>query len=274
MHRIFVLRAYGDFTILLQSLLRSNKQSQYKLVASSHLQPLFISLQKFINLQAIQIEFVDFGIDKTLLRFFTNKFFFSTNCFNEIQLIKTYLKANPNSEGQDYIEQDKRITLFNFFVGNNFKHIIEDQNVYNTYDQFLENSIFQHLKKPEDKQINGNKKVLIFPDSRLPAKNIPSDVLDKIIQDQTNKGHIVQVAYFKSHTSKHSVSYNNFDELLSMIQEADFIIGADSLPIHLANLLNKPHFILYPKRFTQLFITPFALANQSFGTFEEYKIVL
>ena len=72
MHRIFVLRAYGDFTILLQALLRSNKKSQYKLVASSHLQPLFISLQQFVNFGAIQIEFVDFGIDKTLLRFFTN----------------------------------------------------------------------------------------------------------------------------------------------------------------------------------------------------------
>jgi ADP-heptose:LPS heptosyltransferase len=274
MYRIFVLRAYGDFTILLQALLRSNKKSQYKLVASSHLQPLFISLQQFVNFEAIQIEFVDFGIDKTLLRFFTNKFFFSPNCFKEIKSIKTFLKANPNSEGQDYIEQDKRITWFNFLAGKKFKHIIEDQNVYNSYDHFFENSTFQHLKKPEDKQINSKKKLMIFPDSRLPAKNIPSDILDKIIQDQTNKGHIVQVAYFKTQTNKHSISYKNFDELLTIIQDADFIIGADSLPIHLANLLNKLHFILYPKGFTQLFITPFALANQSFGTFEEYKIVL
>ncbi len=146
MHRIFVLRAYGDFTILLQALLRSNKKNQYKLVVSSHLQPLFNSLQRFVNLQAIQIEFADFGIDKTLLRFFTNKFFFSPNCYKEIQSIKNYLKANPSSEGQDYIEQDKRITWFNFFVGKKFKHIIEDQKVYNTYDQFFENSTFQHLK--------------------------------------------------------------------------------------------------------------------------------
>jgi hypothetical protein len=274
MHRIFVLRAYGDFTILLQALLRSNKKSQYKLVASSHLQPLFISLQKFVNFEAIQIEFVDFGIDKTLLKFFTNKFFFSTNCFKELQSIKTYLKANPNKEGEDYLEQDKRITWFNFLVGKKFKHIIEDQNIYNTYDQFFENSTFEHLEILENKTINSNKRLLIFPDSRLPSKNIPSDVLDKLIQDQTNKGHIVQVAYFKSQTNKHSVSYNNFDELLKMIQDADFMIGADSLPIHLANLLNKPHFILYPKGFTQLFITPFAIANQSFGTFEEYKIAL
>jgi ADP-heptose:LPS heptosyltransferase len=274
MHRIFVLRAYGDFTILLQALLRSNKKNQYKLVASAHLQPLFNSLQQFINFGAIQIEFVDFGIDKTLLRFFTNKFLFSPNCFKEIQSIKAYIKANPNSVGQDYIEQDKRITWFNFLIGKNFKHIIEDQNVYNTYDQFLENSIFNNSEKPENRHINSNKKLLIFPDSRLPAKNIPTDVLDKIIQEQNNKGHIVQVAYFKSQTNKQSVSYNNFDELLSMIQEADYIIGADSLPIHLANLLNKPHFILYPKGFTQLFITPFAIANQSFGTFDEYKIAL
>lgn len=274
MHRIFVLRAYGDFAILLQALLRSNKKSQYKLVASAHLQPLFISLQQFVNFDVIQIEFVDFGIDKTLLRFFTNKFFFSPNCFKELQSIKTYLKTNLNKEGENYLEQDKRITWLNLLVGNKFKHIIEDQKVYKTYDRFFENSTFDNTKKPEDKQINSNKKLLIFPDSRLPAKNIPSDVLDNIIQEQNNKGHIVQVAYFKTQTNKHSFSYNNFDELLKMIQDADFIIGADSLPIHLANLLNKPHFILYPKGFTQLFITPFALANQSFGTFEAYKIAL
>jgi ADP-heptose:LPS heptosyltransferase len=274
MHRIFVLRAYGDFTILLQALLRSNKKSQYKLVASSHLQPLFISLQQFVNFDAIQIEFVDFGIDKTLLRFFTNKFFISPNCIKELQLIKAYLKVNPNKEGQDYLEQDKRIVWFNFLIGKNFRHIIEDQNVYNTYDQFFENSIFDNSEKPENRYINSNKQLLIFPDSRLPAKNIPPDVLDKIIEEKNNKGYIVKVVYFKSHTSKHSLSYNNFDELLKIIQDADFIIGADSLPIHLANLLNKSHFILYPKGFTQLFITPFALANQSFGTFEEYKIAL
>jgi len=274
MHRIFVLRAYGDFTILLQALLRSNKQSQYKLVASAHLQSLFNSLQQFINFGAIQIEFVDFGIDKTLLRFFTNKFFFSPNCIKELQLIKAYLKVNPNKEGQDYLEQDKRITWFNFLIGKNFRHIIEDQNVYSTYDQFFENSTFDISEKPKNRYINSNKKLLIFPDSRLPAKNIPPDVLDKIIEEQNNKGHIVKVAYFKSQTNKQSVSYNNFDELLSMIQEVDYIIGADSLPIHLANLLNKPHFILYPKGFIQLFITPFAIANQSFGTFDEYKIAL
>jgi ADP-heptose:LPS heptosyltransferase len=274
MHRIFVLRAYGDFTILLQAFLRSNKKSQYKLVVSSHLQPLFISLQQFVNFDALQIEFEDFGIDKTLLRFFTNKFLFSPNCFKELQLIKAYLKANPNCGGQDYLEQDKRIAWFNFLTGKKFKQIIEDQKVYNTYDHFFENPTFENLEILENKPINSNKKLLIFPDSRLPAKNIPSDVLDNIIQEQKNRGHIVQVAYFKSPTNKHSISYNNFDELLTIIQDADFIIGADSLPIHLANLLNKPHFILYPKGFTQLFITPFAIANQSFGTFEEYKIVL
>jgi hypothetical protein len=274
MHRIFVLRAYGDFTILLQALLRSNKKSQYKLVASSHLQPLYNSLQKFVNFDAIQIEFVNFGIDKGLLRFFTNKFLISLACFKELESIKTYIKSNPNNEGQDYIEQDKRIAGFNSLICKNFKYIIEDQNVYNTYDRFFENQAFNSKDVSRVKEINNNKKILIFPDSRLPAKNIQSDILENIIQEQKVKGHIVQVAFFKSQPNEQSVSYTNFDELLKMLQDADFIIGADSLPIHLANLLNKPHFILYPKGFTQLFITPFALANQSFGTFEAYKIAL
>jgi ADP-heptose:LPS heptosyltransferase len=66
--------------------------------------------------------------------------------------------------------------------------------------------------------------------------------------------------------------YNNFKELIQLIQEADFIIGADSLPIHLSQLLNKKHFILYPDEGSKAFFTPYALDNNSFGEFNNFKI--
>jgi hypothetical protein len=56
-----------------------------------------------------------------------------------------------------------------------------------------------------------------------------------------------------------------------LIIDAELILGADSLPIHLAYLLKKPHYILYPNGYPQLFMTPYAQINNRFGTFDHYN---
>ena len=95
------------------------------------------------------------------------------------------------------------------------------------------------------------------------------------------KGYTLEIAYFKeapiSTTSNNSSSktkqvlYSNFKTLIQYIQEAELILGADSLPIHLAYLLKKPHYILYPNGYPQLFMTPYAQINNRFGTFDHYN---
>ena len=96
MHRVFVLRAYGDFIIFLQALLNSDSKKDYHIVASKHLQPIFLTVSKFVDVSAISIEFVDFGIQKTLLSFFTNRYFFSFGAVKELFNIKNWLRNNPN----------------------------------------------------------------------------------------------------------------------------------------------------------------------------------
>ena len=95
------------------------------------------------------------------------------------------------------------------------------------------------------------------------------------------KGYTLEIAYFKqtptsinvnnSSSKTKQVVYSNFKTLLQYIQEAELILGADSLPIHLAYLLKKPHYILYPNGYPQLFITPYAQINNRFGTFDHYN---
>ena len=74
MHRLFLLRAYGDFVILLQALLESPQKNKYSLIASKHLEPLYQELSLVIDLSSIQIQFIDFGIANTQLSLFTNKY--------------------------------------------------------------------------------------------------------------------------------------------------------------------------------------------------------
>lgn len=272
MHRVFVLRAYGDFIIFLQALLKSNFKKDYHIVASKHLESIFSNVSKFVDTSSISIEFVDFGIKKTLLSFFTNRYFFSFGAVKELLNIKNWLQNNPNKKGIDYLEQDKRITGFNLIMGQRFSPILRNENVYETYNLFFQISQNHEISKGTNPFNN----IVIFPDSRLPAKNLPDAVLKNIVTILKQKGKQVQVAYFKKASEKENhqaptILYNNFDELLALIQKADMIIGADSLPIHLANLLNKPHYILYPKGFTQLFVTPWAKQRQYFGNFEQYQ---
>ena len=279
MHRIFSLRAYGDFVILLQAIIRSPQKADYKIIASKHLEDLYKALSNKIDTNEIQIEFVDFGITKTQLGLFTNKHLVRKGTLDEARKIKAYIKANPihninpnvnsnsNEKGIDYIEQDKRITLLNVLTGNSFKAIVLDKPIYETYDVFFNNAPQEVYEAKEQVQ-----RVVMFPDSRLPVKNIPDHLMDVIENTLIQKGKKVSAAYFRKKIKETDLSYDSFATLLDIIENADFVIGADSLPVHICNLMQKPHYILYPTGYTQLFMTPFAKRNQQFGQFDHFDL--
>ena len=296
MHRLFLLRAYGDFVILLQALMQSPQKNKYTIIASKHLQPLYDELALVVDLSSIRIQFINFGITNTQLSLFTNKHLLSLNMLKELKQIKNFVKQNPNTEGTDYIEQDKRIGLFNAITGQSFKAIVSKEPVYISYAKFFENQDNKEVVVAQESREDKNsknievkvldnklnvKKVLLFPDTRQAKKNIPSSLISKLENEMEAKGYTLEIAYFKEvPTSTNSnnassktkqVVYSNFKTLIQYIQEAELILGADSLPIHLAYLLNKSHYILYPNGYPQLFMTPYAQINNRFGTFDHYN---
>ena len=260
MHRIFLLRAFGDFVIFLNAFARSSKKDQFTIIASVHLKPLYDAIIETCPIEGIHIEFVNFELDKGQLRLFTNKHFLSTQTIKEVRAIKSYIQKHPNQSGIDYVEQDKRIGLLNLLTGHSFQYILGKQEVYKSYDQFFENTDSSSIIIA-----SALKNIVIFPDSRLSKKDIPVIILQNIQTTLEQKGKLVQVANFGS-------TYSNFKELIQLIHEADYIIGADSLPIHLAALLKKPHFILYADGLTQHFKTSYAEKENSFGVFSQYDL--
>jgi ADP-heptose:LPS heptosyltransferase len=184
----------------------------------------------------------------------------SLQTIKELRAIKNYIQKHPNQTGTDYVEQDKRIGLLNLFTAHSFQYILGKQEVYKSYDRFFENT------DSSSKIVAGLlKNILIFPDSRLSKKDIPASVLHNIKALLEQRGKNIQIAKF-------GTTYTNFKELIQLIHEADYIIGADSLPIHLAALLKKPHFILYADGLTQHFKTSYAEKENSFGTFSQYDL--
>jgi ADP-heptose:LPS heptosyltransferase len=202
---------------------------------------------------------------------------------NELKQIKNFVKQNPNQEGQDYIEQDKRIGLFNATTGLDFNSIISTDPVYISYAKFFENKELQKEGQVAENNKLNSKKVLLFPDTRQPKKNIPTSLISKLENELAAKGYTLGIAYFKqvpdiatafndkSASYSNKVVYANFKTLIQLIIDAELILGADSLPIHLAYLLKKPHYILYPNGYPQLFMTPYAQINNRFGTFDHYN---
>jgi hypothetical protein len=266
MHRLFLLRAYGDFVILLQALLESPQKNKYSLIASKHLQPLYQELALVIDLSSIQIQFINFGITNTQLSLFTNKHLLSLSTIKELSIIKKFIKKYPNKTGEDYIEQTTRIKAINFLTGIEFKAMIMPNAIYSNYGNFFMNT----TKK--DYQIRQLNNILILPDARLKKRVLKMELIESIKNYYIAKGKKIDNARFKNKIVEDDFVYNNFKDLIKYIQEADFIIAADSLPIHLCELFNKPHFMLFPNGHPRNFITPFALDNNSFGEFSNFKL--
>jgi hypothetical protein len=239
MHRVFLLRSYGDFAIAVQALVATDV-----VVASLHLKPLYDALISRGCLLPRSIDFVDFGISGSQFNLFTNREFLSFDTFRQLAKIKKYTRANPGYI--DFVEQRARLSLLNFLTGHSFNSIFETGAP--VYSAFGLKS--QGLKKQGDK-------VLILPDARLPKRVIPEAILARIDG---------QVARFGS-------DYSNFVQLIDLIQASDYVVAADSLPLHLAYLCRKPHFILYPDGGKQDFFTPDALASVSFSTFSQFSHV-
>lgn len=255
-HRLFLLRAYGDATIALHFLANSPEKNNYTVIASNHLKLLINALVKYIDVSSLKIEFVDFGITKSQLNLFTNRHLVSFKTLHQVFKLKQFIKNNPNNHGVDYLEQDKKSTLLNLLTGHSFKAIVEKQ-VYAKMGAFFKaNIIIPTLTGT----IN---KILILPDARITARRIPENVIEHIKTPLTGTNQSLQVAYLKKDNvpltqtdSQNALgSYSNFEELLALINEADFIFGSDSLPIHLCHVLKKPHFILYPYNGSDNFYT-------------------
>ncbi len=239
MRRVFLLRAYGDFAIAMQALPSSDQ-----IVASLHLKPLYDALLSRGCIPARSIDFVDFGITGSQLNLFTNKEFLRVDTLRQLSKIKEYIHVNPGSN--DFVEQSARLSLLNFCTGHSFQSLFETgKPVYEAYGL-------------PSRGLGGDKEnILIFPDARLKKREIPTSVLAQIPGREVRFGK----------------DYTNFEELIELIQSADYIYAADSLPLHLAYLCSKPHYILYPEGGKLDFFTPDALASGSYSTFNQFTYV-
>ncbi len=271
MKRLILLRAYGDFIVALQSLLYSRQMEAYQLVASLHHLPLFEALPACLIPPNFPIRFVDFGIKGPMLRALTNRHIVHADTLKELAKVSLFCKENPNSYGTDFIENNHRKWLVELGTGTNFSAIAGDRDIYKTYHYFFntEMPINQGFTSIDDASVQ-TKKILILPSARIAKRDIPEALVQKIKENHLAKNQEVTIASYKISKSK-SIVYSKFSELIQLIDDSDYIYGADSLPIHLSYFMQKPHTIVYPAGGSHQFFTPYALENKAYFTFNQFS---
>lgn len=282
---ILALRAYGDFTILLahanaaassttmagsaivssaypaNELTNSESPFPYKIIASSHLQPLYNALKNAGAIPNIDIQFEDFLIRGSLLRAFTNKQFFGASTLQQLQKLVQYIHALPTATV--YLEQSARAWLVQFFTKKKFVPISQGKQVYQDYANFFQTEL------PPIICSDFTQKILILPTSRQAKKNMPATSIAAIQRKHPNAS--ITIGYFGKAENASATVYQSFDELIELIQTHDFVYCPDSAQAHICQCLGKAHFMLYPNQYHLAFATPFVLQHQQYASFQEFE---
>ena len=262
---LLFLRSFGDFVIALSVISKSNSTSSYRFIASVHLEPLYKAIRKKFPDLPIQVEFHDFHIRKKILGAFTNKHLLDLHSFKELKQLAGLVKE-LSADSIVYLEQQRRLWLTNLFMPkHNFIHA--NGNIYASYGAQFDvtiPSLFFATGLPSPK------KIMIFPESRKPDKAFSPAFVQDLVNKYQHEEVEVSVAFFKQEpypVKAKVVFHDSFDDLLELVETADEILTADSLPAHLAQLMTKPHRVYYPKAVDEEWVTPYCKANQTFGIF-------
>lgn len=252
--------------IAIAVLKRSSSVFSCKLIASVHLEPLYRALQEIIPGLDLNIMFVDLGIRHKILGCFTNRYFFDPHTWVEISALRRYMIEHADDHACLF-EQQKRLWLINLLTRKTAVPIHRTGNVYDSYCKKFQVET-QELCFPVNE--TNHHKVLILPDSRMKRKELPKRTVEHLCRSLLAKGHEVTTAFYKIKpydVSGQTAIHLAFPELVSLIMDADHIITADSLPAHLAQLLQKSHEIHYPNAADHSWMTPFVREHHQYNIF-------
>lgn len=270
---IVVLRSYGDYVILLNSLRNTTIKQPIHLIVSNHLQLLHEALKLDFPTN-IHISFANFKIQNGILSFFTNKHFFSLGTIKELISLRQYFKGKKNENY--FIEHRQKSLLLQFFLGIKLKFIYHENNVYNSFHKFFEGQPI--LNEQPSFTLNSSSTVIIFPDSRKKNKIINSTTISKLVMALDQKAVQYKIAKFSDGIENkngmlNEIGYSNFTDLVEIIKKADFIISSDSLPVHIAELYYKPHWILYNHKINTNWLTPSSSSSNYYSTFDQTNLI-
>jgi len=262
---IVFLRSFGDFTIAISVLRNCSSLHDYVFYASVHLEPLYHDLKDSLSDIDLNIQFIDFGIRKKVFGYFTNKHSVELHSFKELMKLKKWLSGMKDEEL--FFEQRRKQWMISPFLGGTFPYIHKkSSNIYDSYlRHFWVSSDKWAFPAPQSTEIH---KILVLPESRKKSKSFHPTFIHELASSLMNQGFDITTAFFKNIPTNPAgkvAMHDSFSDLISLIQAADLVITADSLPAHLSQLLHRPHFVYYDGKPNPEWMTPYARETKAFG---------
>lgn len=262
---LLFLRSFGDFTIALGVISKSKSTSSaYRLIASVHLEPLFHALTQHIPTLQLKVEFVDVGIRNKILGAFTNKFLINTESLSELRRLKDVVDELAR-DSEVMFEQSRRQWIIRILMPSQ-GCIHAHGNIYDSYSNHFNVDENELIFQAPSSSNRSQSKVIIFPESRKPTKQLGPATVDCLIRELKSEGKSPELAFYKTQPYSADAKVNlhdSFSDLLELIQSADEVVTADSLPGHLAQLMEKPHRVYYPRSIDSEWVTPYSKRNQT-----------
>lgn len=174
-----------------------------------------------------------------------------------------------------FFEQRRKQWMIAPFLGGTFPYIHrKSRNIYNSYLAHFgvipEMLAFQLPPKPMHN-------ILVLPESRKKSKSFQPSFINELASSLIKQGFDVTTAFFKNIktvTAGKVATHDAFADLISLIQAADLVVTADSLPAHLSQLLNRPHFVCYEGTPNPEWMTPYARATKAYGVLGDVAHVI
>ena len=283
------LRSFGDFTIAISVLRKSSILEGYIFYASKHLEPLYIDLKNSLPDIDLNIHFIDLKIKKKVFGFFTNKHSIELHSFRELMNLRRWVRDEglgvkeltglgveefrglEGGRTQLFFEQRRKQWMIAPFIGGIFPYIHKKSR--NIYDSYLKHfGVAPEMLAFSTHPTNAIHTILVLPESRKKSKSFQPSFIHELASILIKNEFDVTTAFFKNISTVHDgkvATHDSFTDLIRLIQAADLVITADSLPAHLAQLLGKPHFVYYESKPNQEWTTPFCNLNKAFGEMGE-----
>lgn len=281
---IVFLRSFGDFTIAISVLRDSSSHANHAFYASRHLEPLYNDLKASLTDIDLNIQFIDFGIKKKIFGYFTNKHSFELHSFRELMKLKKWLKDEglkvegfrglEGGRTQLFFEQRRKLWMIAPFIGSSFPYIHKKSR--NIYDSYLTHFGVAPQMLAFQQSSTAFHTILVLPESRKKSKSFQPIFIHALASSLIKQGFHVTTAFFKNIQTVPEgkvAAHDSFSDLISLIQSADLVITADSLPAHLSQLLHRPHFVCYEGKPNTEWLTPYARQTKAFGVLGDVACV-
>ena len=215
----------------------------------------------------------------SLLEYYTDKEEIISGSFNALYDIRKYgliktihsliillrqLKKINKDDNIYFEKNDFRVKFIKIFIKAKIHYPIKSNLcLYKKRELLFRTKLdFSYRLEPNKLELN-NKKIVIFPNSRIATKEINTDSLLFLYNHFISKLNTVSISYFKFdnipnelQSEKFIYRFESIDDMNTIIMNADIIISADSLPLHVTYFLNKPLIPFYNDKINLEWLPP------------------